>query len=154
MSSDKPKFEYLKQVLLGASSGVLILALSIWGINASAGASGTGTKTPTSTKTPDATETPTTEPVGTCSIKDQASDAKLGTFTGQVVNLTNGEVLYDNGANQPSITASSVKILAATAAMQALGPNFRMSTKVVYSPSHPDTVVLVGGGDPTLRRPG
>jgi D-alanyl-D-alanine carboxypeptidase/D-alanyl-D-alanine-endopeptidase (penicillin-binding protein 4) len=36
--------------------------------------------------------------------------------------------------------------------MQALGPNFQISTKVVYSPSHPDTVVLVGGGDPTLSR--
>jgi D-alanyl-D-alanine carboxypeptidase/D-alanyl-D-alanine-endopeptidase (penicillin-binding protein 4) len=47
-----------------------------------------------------------------------------------------------------------VKILTAASAMQALGPNFRMSTKVVYSPSNPDTVVLVGGGDPTLRRTG
>lgn len=151
MSSDKPKFEYLKQTLIGASSGVLILALSIWGISASAG--GAPTSAPTSTKTPTATETPTAEPVG-CSIKKQASDAKLGTFTGQVIDLATGKVLYDNGATKPSITASSIKILTAASAMQALGPNFRMSTKVVYSPSNPDTVVLVGGGDPTLHRTG
>ena len=152
MSSDKPKFEYLKQTLIGASSGVLVLALSIWGISASAGVS--PTSTPTSTKTPTATETPTTEPVGTCSIKEQASDAKLGNFTGQVIDLATGNVLYDNGSSTPSITASSIKILTAASAMQALGPNFRMSTKVVYSASNPDTVILVGGGDPTLRRTG
>ena len=151
MSSEKPKFEYLKQSLIGASSGVLILALSIWGISATAGQP---VETPTSTETPTETETPTVEPIGTCSIKEQAADPKLGTFTGQVIDLASGNVLYDNGGSTPSITASSVKILAAAAAMQALGPNFRMSTKVVYSPSNPDTVVLVGGGDPTLRRTG
>jgi D-alanyl-D-alanine carboxypeptidase/D-alanyl-D-alanine-endopeptidase (penicillin-binding protein 4) len=153
LSSEKPKFEYLKQVLIGSSSGVLVLALSIWGITSSAGTANP-TQTPNTTQTPTTTKTPTPDNSGTCSIKEQASDPKLGTFTGQVVNLTNGQVLYDNGGNTPSITASSVKIIAATAAMQALGPQFRMSTKVVYSPSHPDTVTLVGGGDPTLRRTG
>mgnify|MGYP000013389211 FL=1 len=152
MSNEKPKFEYLKQTLIGASSGVLILALSIWGI--SSGSSALPTKTPASTESPTSTETPTTEPVGTCSIKEQASDPKLGTFTGQVIDLASGKVLYDQGGSTPSITASSVKILAAAASVQALGPNFRMTTKVVYSPSHPDTVILVGGGDPTLRRTG
>ena len=153
MSSEKPKFEYLKQVLIGSSSGLLVLALSIWGMTSASG-SASPTPTATATQTPKATETPSTDTTGNCSIKEQASDPKLGTFTGQVVNLTNGQVLYDNGGNTPSITASSVKIIAATAAMQALGPNFRMSTKVVYNPSHPDTVILVGGGDPTLRRTG
>ena len=153
MSSEKPKFEYLKQVLIGASSGVLVLALSIWGITANA-ASPNATPTVPATKTPTSTKTPTADTTGSCSIKSQASDPKLGTFTGQVIDLASGKVLYDNGGSTPSITASSIKILAATAAMQALGPNFRMSTKVVYSPSHPDTVILVGGGDPTLRRTG
>lgn len=152
MSSDKPKFEYLKHVLIGASSGILVLALSVWGISASTG--GTGTGNPTSTKTPEATKTPTAEPVATCNITDQAANPKLGNFTGQVIDLATGKVLYDNGATTPSITASSVKYIAAAAAMQALGPNFRISTKVVYSASHPDTVILVGGGDPTLHRTG
>lgn len=152
MSNEKPKFQFLKQTIIGASSGVLVLALSIWGISANAGVAPSETASPTAT--PTETETPTATPIATCSIKEQASAPKLGKFTGQVVDLETGKVLYDNGGMTPSITASSVKILTAASAMQALGPNFRMSTKVVYSPSNPDTVVLVGGGDPTLRRTG
>lgn len=148
MSSDKPRFEFLKQTLVGAGSGILVLALTIWGISAAGTATGIPTPNPTATST----ETPTAEPVAGCSIKEQTGDKRLGTFTGQVIDLASGEVLYDNGASTPSITASSVKIITAAAAMQALGPNFRISTKVVYSATRPDTVVLVGGGDPTLTR--
>ena len=155
LSSDKPKFGYLKHVLVGASTGVLVLAMSVWGLSSIAG-TGSPAATPTAnpTKTPTSTKTPVATPVATCSIKDQAANAKLGNFSGQVIDLATGNVLYDNNGTQPSITASSVKYIAAAAAMQSLGPNFRMSTKVVYSPSKPDTIVLVGGGDPTLRRTG
>lgn len=152
LSNDKPKFAFLKQTIIGASSGVLVLALAIWGMSATSGVAPKTTEQPTATESPTATETPTTEPVNLCSIKKQASSTKLGKFTGQVIDLESGKVLYDNGGSTPSITASTVKLVAATAAMQALGPNFRISTKVVYSPSRPDTVVLVGGGDPTLSR--
>lgn len=145
----KPKFEYIKQVLLGVSGGVLALTLSIWGISSSTGAAPEAT--PTATETPEATPTPA-ETVGNCSIKDATSNPKLGTFTGQVIDLATGKVLYDQGGDTPSITASSIKVVAAAAAMQALGPNFQMSTKVVYSADRPDTVTLVGGGDPTLTR--
>ena len=144
----KPKFEFLKQTVIGATGGALVLALTIWGISATGTPSGNPTASPTETST----ETPTTEPVASCSVKEQASDPRLGTLAAQVIDLASGDVLYDNGGNTPSITASSVKIVAAAAAMQALGPNFRISTKVVYSPTKPDTIVLVGGGDPTLTR--
>lgn len=152
LTNEKPKFEFLKQTLIGATSGALVLALTVWGITASGSPSGNPTAQPTETETPTSTPTPTVEPIATCSIKKEATDPRLGTFTGQVIDLESGEVLYDNGANVPSITASAIKIVTAAAAMQALGPNFRISTKVVYSPAAPDTVVLVGGGDPTLSR--
>jgi D-alanyl-D-alanine carboxypeptidase/D-alanyl-D-alanine-endopeptidase (penicillin-binding protein 4) len=148
LSSEKPRFEFLKQTLIGATSGALVLALTIWGIGASGSPSGIPTPQPTDTTT----ETPTIEPVVKCSIKDETSDARLGNFTGQVIDLDSGTVLYDNGGSKPSITASAIKVVTAAAAMQALGPNFRISTKVVYSSTRPDTVVLVGGGDPTLTR--
>lgn len=148
MSSEKPKFEFLKQTVIGATGGALVLALTIWGINASGSSSVTPTPSPTATSS----ETPTANPAGTCSIKDQATDSRLGDLSAQVIDLDSGKVLYDFNGTKPSITASSVKIVAAAAAMQALGPNFRISTKVVYSPSKPDTIVLVGGGDPTLSR--
>jgi D-alanyl-D-alanine carboxypeptidase/D-alanyl-D-alanine-endopeptidase (penicillin-binding protein 4) len=144
----KPKFEFLKQTVIGATGGALVLALTIWGISATGTPSGNPTASPTETST----ETPTTEPVASCSVKEQASDPRLGTLAAQVIDLASGDVLYDNAGTTPSVTASSVKIVAAAAAMQALGPNFRISTKVVYSPSKPDTIVLVGGGDPTLTR--
>ncbi|MEY4451897.1 MAG: hypothetical protein RLZZ380_1018 [Actinomycetota bacterium] len=144
----KPKFEFLKQTVIGATGGALVLALTIWGISATGTPSGNPTASPTETST----ETPTTEPIASCSVKEQASDPRLGTLAAQVIDLASGDVLYDNAGTTPSVTASSVKIVAAAAAMQALGPNFRISTKVVYSPSKPDTIVLVGGGDPTLTR--
>lgn len=147
LSSEKPRFQFLKQTILGSTSGILALALTIWGISSTGQSNGTPTSTPTST-------TPSTDDTGTCSIKTEVSNADLGTFTGQVIDLASGKVLFDLGGTTPSITASSVKVVAAAAAMQALGPNFRMSTKVVYSESHPDTVILVGGGDPTLSRTG
>lgn len=147
LSNEKPRFEFLKQTLLGATSGALVLGLTIWGISATGTPSGTPTGTPTTT----ATDTPTANPAA-CSVKDQSADARLGTLSAQVIDLASGKVLYDNGGKNPAITASSIKLVTATAAMQALGPNFRITTKVVYSAAKPDTVVLVGGGDPTLSR--
>ncbi len=46
-----------------------------------------------------------------------------------------------------------MKVLTAAAALDVLGPDYRFTT-VVQEGSAPNTVVLVGGGDPTLARYG
>jgi D-alanyl-D-alanine carboxypeptidase/D-alanyl-D-alanine-endopeptidase (penicillin-binding protein 4) len=84
-------------------------------------------------------------------VAGPASDSRLASFQARVVNATTGEVLYDRGGDVPSRTASVLKVLTSAAALSVLGPDYRLSTTVVRG-SEPGTVVLVGGGDPTLSR--
>ena len=88
-------------------------------------------------------------PLRTCTISAPAADPRLGNFAGHVIDLATGDTLYDrNGATgQPA--ASGMKVLTASAVLAALGPDFRISTRVVAG-AEPGTVVLVGGGDVTL----
>ena len=85
----------------------------------------------------------------TCSINTIAQDPRLLTFEGSVINVTTGEVLFDRNADKPAATASVLKVITATAALMTIGPDFRMSTRV-FEGSTPGSIVLVGGGDPTL----
>lgn len=87
----------------------------------------------------------------TCSIDAVAVDARLNQFYGTVVNATTGEVLFERNGQSPVRTASTLKVITSAAALAVLGPEFRMTTKVVAG-STPETVVLVGGGDATLSR--
>ena len=89
----------------------------------------------------------------TCSIAGLAADPRLGTFEGSVLNATTGEVLFDRAAGTGAATASVMKTLIAATALKILGPDYQFSTKV-YAGSGDGTVVLVGGGDPTLSAGG
>ena len=71
-----------------------------------------------------------------------------GTLAAQVVDLTTGQVLYDRNATAPVTPASTLKMMTATALVDAVGPAHRFSTKVVAGPDN--GIVLVGGGDPLL----
>ncbi len=66
-----------------------------------------------------------------------------------VTNLTTGQVLYASNANAGFTPASTNKLATAVAALNVLGPAARLTTKVVSGASA-GSVVLVGGGDPTL----
>jgi D-alanyl-D-alanine carboxypeptidase/D-alanyl-D-alanine-endopeptidase (penicillin-binding protein 4) len=74
---------------------------------------------------------------------------RLASFKGFVMNATTGEVLFSHDGEAPNRTGSVLKVLTASAAIAVLGPDYRLSTKVVEG-SDPGTIVLVGGGDPTL----
>jgi D-alanyl-D-alanine carboxypeptidase/D-alanyl-D-alanine-endopeptidase (penicillin-binding protein 4) len=58
-------------------------------------------------------------------------------------------VLFSRAGDVPARTGSVLKVLTASAAIAVLGPDYRLTTKVVEG-SEPGTIVLVGGGDPTL----
>lgn len=73
---------------------------------------------------------------------------RLGTVVGRVIDLATGAVLYDESGATTMMPGSTLKLLTATAALNALGPWHRFTTKVV-SPT-PGTIILVGGGDPFL----
>jgi D-alanyl-D-alanine carboxypeptidase/D-alanyl-D-alanine-endopeptidase (penicillin-binding protein 4) len=74
----------------------------------------------------------------------------LGRHTGAVVtDLASGATLYASHASSGFAPASTEKLLTAAAALSVLGPQARLATRVVTG-SQPGSLVLVGGGDPTL----
>ena len=96
---------------------------------------------------------PTTAPAATAAGVRAALEplaAKgLGTFTGVVTDPATGTVLWDRTSGTPLVPGSTGKLLTAAAALLTLNPTDRLTTKVVAGPEA-GTVVLVGGGDPTL----
>lgn len=73
----------------------------------------------------------------------------LGTFGGVVVDPSDGAQLWARSPDQALVPGSTGKLLTAAAALLTLDTTDRLYTKVVAGPA-PGTVVLVGGGDPTL----
>ena len=65
----------------------------------------------------------------------------------EVADAGTGQVLYSANAGTPATPASTAKVVTAVAALAALGPGARFTTTVRQVGG---TVVLVGGGDPTL----
>ncbi|MGQ0573218.1 MAG: D-alanyl-D-alanine carboxypeptidase/D-alanyl-D-alanine endopeptidase [Pseudonocardia sp.] len=73
----------------------------------------------------------------------------VGRLTGTVVDPATGAVLWDRAAERAVVPGSTGKILTAAAALLTLDPTERFATRVLPG-GEPGTVVLVGGGDPTL----
>ncbi len=67
-----------------------------------------------------------------------------------VVDATTGQQVYESFGGRAQPPASTLKVLAALAALRALGDQARLPTRIVTGPGR--QVVLVGGGDATLAR--
>ncbi|WP_191302491.1 D-alanyl-D-alanine carboxypeptidase/D-alanyl-D-alanine endopeptidase [Lentzea cavernae] len=78
-----------------------------------------------------------------------SGNGALGTLTGSVIDPASGAALWQRGDTTPATPASSLKILTAAAALLSLEKTDQLSTKVVQG-AEPGTVVIVGGGDPTI----
>ncbi|MFJ4209499.1 D-alanyl-D-alanine carboxypeptidase/D-alanyl-D-alanine-endopeptidase [Paenarthrobacter sp. NPDC089675] len=72
-----------------------------------------------------------------------------GSISGVVLDASTGKVLFDRQGSAKRIPASNMKLLTAVAALKALGPETRFTTRVLGS-EDPSTVVLTGGGDVLL----
>ncbi|MFI6870660.1 D-alanyl-D-alanine carboxypeptidase/D-alanyl-D-alanine-endopeptidase [Nocardia sp. NPDC050406] len=106
------------------------------------------------TATPQVTPAPTDGPAPSKSglaaaLAPVVGNPDLGIFAGMVSDGDTGEVLFSTDPDKPMIPASNAKILLTAAALLALPPDKRVTTKVVAG-SAPNELVLVGGGDPTL----
>ena len=71
-----------------------------------------------------------------------------GSYSGSVVDVGTGKVVYAHNSTQGYIPASTMKLLTSTAALSILGPGHTFKTSVV-SPKR-GQIILVGGGDPYL----
>ena len=69
--------------------------------------------------------------------------------SGVVADPATGKVLWSQNPDQLATPASTTKLVTAAAALAALGPDATFTTKVVRGAA-PGSVILVGGGDPTL----
>jgi D-alanyl-D-alanine carboxypeptidase/D-alanyl-D-alanine-endopeptidase (penicillin-binding protein 4) len=99
---------------------------------------------------PLASDAPTPSSSGISAALAKPAAAKgLGTLTGVVLDPTTGQQLWGRDPDQPMPPGSTNKILTTAAVLLTLDPTTRLTTKVLAGPA-PDSVVLVGGGDPTL----
>ncbi|MGZ8749997.1 MAG: D-alanyl-D-alanine carboxypeptidase/D-alanyl-D-alanine endopeptidase [Pseudonocardia sp.] len=93
---------------------------------------------------------PSATAAGVGAVLDPLTSARgLGEFTGSVTDPATGTVLWSRTAGTPLVPGSTVKLLTSAATLLTLDPTERLVTRVVAGPE-PGTVVLVGGGDPTL----
>jgi D-alanyl-D-alanine carboxypeptidase/D-alanyl-D-alanine-endopeptidase (penicillin-binding protein 4) len=154
VSEESKGFPYLKDVAKGAGIGLGVLALIIGGFSIGGIGGAAPTNSAQQTTSASASATPSASPTDgrTCSVATDAADPRLGSFQAVVIDAATDTVLFDRGANTPAATASTMKLLTAGAALNILGANYRVDTRVYQDPAQPGTIILVGGGDPTLSR--
>jgi len=78
-----------------------------------------------------------------------------GRSPAHVIDVATGEVLYTS-ADDPTVPASTMKLVTAASVLDALGPDTRLRTRVAVVDPAATTprVVIVGAGDPSLRSTG
>ena len=78
------------------------------------------------------------------------SAAALGPQVGaEVADPGSGKILWSQHPDQLATPASTTKLVTSAAALAALGPDARFTTTVMRGATD-NSVILVGGGDPTL----
>ena len=100
---------------------------------------------------PDSGAVPTTGGM-TAALAKAVADPNLGNLTGRVTDAQTGQQIWEQRADVPMQPASTNKLLTAAAALLTLDRDARVTTTVQAADQTrmPGTVVLVGGGDPTL----
>ncbi|MEY8578574.1 D-alanyl-D-alanine carboxypeptidase/D-alanyl-D-alanine-endopeptidase [Corynebacteriaceae bacterium 6-324] len=79
-------------------------------------------------------------------LDEMAQSPALPTLGAQVINTTDGEVLWEHDATTPLIPASSTKVLTAAAAALSIEDDARLTTEVLRAPGS-NTAVIKAAGD-------
>lgn len=154
--------QHWKPILAGAVGGGLILALVLAGFSSGEESAETAMEVPAVESDVFVETTDETDPqeveeeviIEKCTIEDLENAAGILQLQAAVINPVTNELIYDVGANIPARTASVMKLLTAAAALETLGPNYRVETRVYADADDPSKIYLVGGGDVTLSRLG
>jgi len=86
-------------------------------------------------------------------LKGPLGSSALGGRVGAVVlDAATGTTLFSSRATTGLTPASTTKVVTAVAAILTLGPDATLTTRVVRGDAK-DSIILVGGGDPTLAGP-
>lgn len=81
----------------------------------------------------------------TDNLNTRSQDTRLGsTLSGVVIDAKSDKVVWGHDADTALMAASNTKLATSTAALTVLGPDHRLTTKVVYGDG---TLTLVGAGD-------
>lgn len=107
-----------------------------------------GTDTALEAATP--SSSPTSSP--SCNLSTLATSPEILDWRAEVINLSNGRVLYQSKADEPARLASVMKILTSVAVLETLGPDYRVTTRVYRDAADPGRIFFVGAGDVTLSR--
>ncbi|MEV4299205.1 D-alanyl-D-alanine carboxypeptidase/D-alanyl-D-alanine endopeptidase [Microbispora rosea] len=76
-----------------------------------------------------------------------------GSVAGIVLDVATGTPIFDGRSGTAITPASTTKLVTALTVLATVGPDARLATRVVRGASA-GSIVLVGGGDPTLAGPG
>lgn len=76
-----------------------------------------------------------------------------GSVAGIVLDAGTGATVFDGRSGTPITPASTTKVVTAVTVLSSVGPDVRLATRVVRGTA-PDSIIIVGGGDPTLAGPG
>jgi len=87
-----------------------------------------------------------------CSVKELEENPLILDLQAQVIDASSGKVLFDRASSTPARAASVMKLLTAAAALETLGPDYRVTTRVYADAKDPSIIYLVGAGDVTLSR--
>lgn len=84
-------------------------------------------------------------------LERRVADRRLGPATSYVVlDTADNRVVAARAADRRMLPASNMKIVTAVTALAALGPDAQLTTRIVSA--GPNDLVIVGGGDPMLRK--
>jgi len=155
----------MKQALIGIGSGLVAgsLALGLLFVGPLSQSDEVAEPVASQTVLPDSTvsaapvesEPEPTEPeIIQCSVSALEDAAAILSLQAQVMNSETGEVLFDRGSGSAARPASVMKLFTAAAALETLGPDYRVTTRVYQDVVEPGKIYLVGAGDPTLSRTG
>ena len=153
----------MKQALIGIGSGLVAgsLALGLMFLGPLSRSNEEVEPIASQTSVPEATVSaspvesepePTVPEIIQCSVSELEDAADILLLQAQVIDTSTGEVLFDRGSGSAARPASVMKLFTAAAALETLGPDYQVTTRVYQDILEPGKIYLVGAGDPTLSR--
>lgn len=153
----------LKPILVGVASGLVVGLVVLLGLFVGPlGGSGNEAAQEASPEAPMIPATESEEVISEsvsispevikCAVTELEESEQILELQAQVIDAATGNVLFDRNSSTPARPASVMKLLTAAAALETLGPDYRVTTRVYADAQDPSVIYLVGAGDVTLSR--